>query len=524
MKRYAHYLSLLLLTLTAVACSPDDEDSSPMTPHGAQPMQIEVTAQPFAPGDDETKTRGYDWSDNFVFGNGDQIGIIGVMNGTITFNNYAYEYENSRWKPVNDTKFCYSVQGMTYIAYYPYSEKMNGKISQEEILDAYELPTDQSHVDSHLTNAFIYSKITLNTSSTTLSFNMVHGLCLLKFPAPQAVLVWDGNTIYNDFMDEEITPGKYTFYVDNVKYTANGSPYDKAKLLVKSGKRNITCHLETRNLGPYTWSTTQTVLENGKCYTIKRNCKIDDSWISKLGSSFYMRETDKFGFPCPTKRVPDGCIKIGTVARKGKLGGYRFINVSSNKFIEVQNNSDMANAIKIYGEKDNDRTPVNEEIYYRSDGSSKAAKDESWHGYVISEYSLEESFYTFDNAISNDDVINILGGRNEDIKKLSYQAFARSYNAANNAVLRAKFPIFKPLYDTNSELMKQTPRNTSKWFLPGILEYDALDDFRGDTQWLTDYPNNDAKHPYYYNYGIFTNYYYAYDNKYKLQSHYILAF
>lgn len=111
MKRYAHYLSLLLLTLTAVACSPDDEDSSPtslVTPHGAQPMQIEVTTQPFAPGDEEAQTRGHDyyWGDEFRFERDEQIGIIGIKNGTVINNNYAYKYNGSSWSPVDDAKFC----------------------------------------------------------------------------------------------------------------------------------------------------------------------------------------------------------------------------------------------------------------------------------------------------------------------------------------------------------------------------------------------------------------------------------
>ena len=106
MKRYAHYLSLLLLTLTAVACSPDDESISPVTPHGAQPMRIEVTAQPFAPGDEETKTRGYS-GDNFRFEKDEQIGIIGIKNGTVIINNYAYKYNYSSLSPVDDAKLYY---------------------------------------------------------------------------------------------------------------------------------------------------------------------------------------------------------------------------------------------------------------------------------------------------------------------------------------------------------------------------------------------------------------------------------
>lgn len=498
MKRYAHYISLLLLTLTAVACSPDDEDSSPMTPHGAQPMQIEITTQAFAPGDEEAQTRGHS-GDNFKFEKDEQIGIIGIKNGTVIHNNYAYKYSGSSWSPVDDAKFCYFEQGMTYIAYYPYSSKMDGKKSKEEILAAFEVPTTQNFSPQ---TDLMYSEISPIT--TTLSFQMEHALALLSFPFPQAKLEWDGETLYSTFDKDEIS--KPDFTVGGVSYTINmDNNAGDIKLLVKPGNsKKIVCKLWFKtNSGNATLSCeTQVTLKANTSYTVKRKYLISPSYMTEVGKKFCMRQSDKFGFPCPTTNMPEGCIEIGTIACKGGLGGNLMVSSRPVK-VSDENGSETI----VYGNSGNYNTPSNTEKYYKSDGTGKTAGE--WNGYVISKLRFQDYFYTYDSPVSNDDVMNILGGtKNQDLSKLSYQAFTRSYNAANNSntALRAKFPVFKPLYDTNSELFKQTPKNTSKWFLPGILEFHTLSvSIPNMNQWLTDYPKNNAKYPYYYYQNYFAN-------------------
>ena len=511
MKRYAHYLSLLLLTLTAIACSPNDESISPVTPHGAQPMRIEVTAQPFAPGDEEARTRGHDyyWGDEFRFEKDEQIGIIGIKNGTVIYNNYAYKYNGSSWSPVDDAKFCYFEQGMKYIAYYPYSSKMDGKKSKEEILAAFEVPTTQSSpIPSPLIKDEIdlmYSEVSPTTS--TLSFEMEHALVLLLFPFPQAKLEWDGQTLYSTFDKNEIS--NLSFTVDGVKYTINmDNDFGNIKLLVKPGSNiKIVCKLQFKT--NILSCEAQVTLKANTSYTVRRKCKISSSGMNAVGNKFCMRQSDKFGFPCPTTNIPEGCIEIGTIARTYGLGGHLYVGARP---VKVQDEN--GNATTVYGNTDNYYTPYNTEIYYKSDDTGKAAGE--WNGYVISKLRFQDYFYTYDSPVSNDDVMNILGGtRNQDLSNLSYQAFTRSYNAANNpnTALRAKFPVFKPLYDTNSELFKQTPKNTSKWFLPGILEFHMLSEsIPNMNQWLTDYPKNNAKYLYYYFHDYFANWHTIYEN------------
>lgn len=501
MKRYAHYLSLLLLTLTAVACSPDDEDSSPMTPHGAQPMQIEVTTQPFAPGDEEAQTRGHDyyWGDEFRFESDEQIGIIGIKNGTVIINNYAYKYSGSSWSPVDDAKFCYFEQGMKYIAYYPYSSKMDGKKSKEEILAAFELPTTQS---SPTPNPLIRDEIDLmysevSPTTSTLSFKMEHALTLLLFPFPQAKLEWDGQTLYSTFDKNEISNPSFT--VGGVKYTINmDNNVGNIKLLVKPGSNiKIVCGVSVNNIGYGPLSCeTQVTLKANTSYTVRRRCKIPSDDMTKKGTKFCMRQSDNFGFPCPVTNMPDGCIKIGTVAVAGSAAMRGALMCQKDFAVNIEN--DDGSSKWEYICKATYYTPYNKQTYYTKSGSGKAA--EEWRGYVVSDFVYNGKYCTSYSNTSNDDVINALGGtKNPAIRDIIYQGFVRSYNVVKNTTLRDKFPVFKPLYDVNSELYKQTPSNTSKWFLPGILEQNLVKSAYPDkAQWLTDYPTDRARYPFYF--------------------------
>ena len=531
MKRYVHYLSLLLLTLTAIACSPNDESISPVTPHGAQPMRIEVTAQPFAPGDEEARTRGHDyyWGDEFRFEKDEQIGIIGIKNGTVIYNNYAYKYNGSSWSPVDDAKFCYFEQGMKYIAYYPYSSKMDGKKSKEEILAAFEVPTTQSSpIPSPLIRDEIdlmYSEVSPTTS--TLSFEMEHALVLLLFPFPQAKLEWDGQTLYSTFDKNEISNPSFT--VDGVKYTINmDNNVGNIKLLVKPGSNiKIVCGVSVNNIGYGPLSCeSQVVLKANTSYTVRRKFKIPSDDMTKEGTKFCMRQSDNFGFPCPVANMPEGCIKIGTVAVAGSTAMKGAVMCQKDLAVSFENDNGQTEWATICNQFD--YTPYNQQTYYTKSNSGKTA--DKWRGYVVSDFVYNGKYCTSYSNTSNDDVINALGGtRNPAMNNFSYQGFTRSYNVVNNTALRDKFPVFKPLYDVNSELYKQTPSNTSKWFLPGILEHNLIKSyFEGKTQWLTDYPTNRARYPCFvmsYNYqswGLATVYNDA--KNVKQDARYLLAF
>ena len=78
----------------------------------------------------------------------------------------------------------------------------------------------------------------------------------------------------------------------------------------------------------------------------------------------------------------------------------------------------------------------------------------------------------------------------------------------------------------------QQPKNTSKWFLPGIFEHYAIMRIPSNdpepSQWLTDYPTNEAKYPICY----FDHAYITYPKdvlyndaaNYKIDTRYLLAF
>ena len=148
-------------------------------------LQISVTVAGFSSGNIETRAinTGYATS----FSSGDRIGITVVRDGTVILeNNIPYVYSGSVWNPVNlaNAVHYYPGANITYLAYYPYSTGMDGKLAAD-IVAGFSPQTDQStqtNYDSSdlMTGVGVLSGFTLNVTLT-------HSLSLVELNLPVGV-------------------------------------------------------------------------------------------------------------------------------------------------------------------------------------------------------------------------------------------------------------------------------------------------------------------------------------------------
>lgn len=445
MKRYAHYLSLLLLTLTAVACNPDDESTSPVTPHGAQVMQIEITKQPFTPGNEEAKTRvAHDGNYNATFKSGDRIGIIGISGSEIVFNNYEYQYENEIWKAVDNNRICYAQPNMTYIAYYPYSADMNGKKNETEILNAFNLPIDQTTPSDE--NDLMAATVTVTTATNEVTFNMQHLLCLLELAPPTYTYEWDNTNIPITMHPDNIL--KNFIYYNHITYEiGKNSKY----LLVKPGRDQEIYATEyaTPDNGIKLETNKKTITISNKHYVVNRKFKL--TFPIRVGDPFYMN-SNKFAFPYAKgmKNAPVDCQKIGTVTKIGNS----FDGVSDPRLTYTRS----------------------DEQTYRTINNTILDKV---RGYIASDYKYNGPLFDKNQnnkAPSSIDSYNVHG-------------FTYTYQYCTDS---------KPYQYLKEN--KNHPTNTSKWFIPGVAEayaiLDILPDNTGENYWTCD--RMDENHNYYF--------------------------
>lgn len=149
---------------------------------GTGGLCIVAAKQPFT---DETGTRAitdFDGTYTTTFENGDQIGVITVKDGAVLAdcNNLKLTYNAAKDQWESD-KPVYFEDGATYIAYYPYQSKMDGKKSAQEIYDAFTVSTTQYWEDYFAKNdLMIADNGTVNKTAKTLSFAFEHKMALLE--------------------------------------------------------------------------------------------------------------------------------------------------------------------------------------------------------------------------------------------------------------------------------------------------------------------------------------------------------
>lgn len=170
-----HYMSLLLgLAVVSIGCSQNDELSA-YTKNGG--LTIIATADGFT-STDNGQTRTADDGYSTTFSNGDQIGVFATLDGSVVVNNVVCTYYNGQW-----TGDVIHREGATYFAYYPYRSEMDGKTSVDNIVNDFEVATDQSTKELYTANDLMTATGSIsdmnNKKLLTLTFG--HALSLVEF-------------------------------------------------------------------------------------------------------------------------------------------------------------------------------------------------------------------------------------------------------------------------------------------------------------------------------------------------------
>lgn len=461
MKRYTSFLHFILLQVVIMmtSCSPDDTYTDNLTtkPGAAKPLCISVNRTDFLSDSKNAETRTtHDDAFAASFKNDDRIGIIGISGGTVVFNNLEYKYNNGTWEAVGD--ICYAQDDMTYIAYYPYSTAMNGKKSEAEILNAFTVPTDQKSPKDE--NDLMAATVKVTTREEQITFSMKHLLCLLVLQTPTYLYKWD---------NVEIPVALEKNNIKSDKFTCNGTEYsidsNTKYLLVKPGS-NITIKSKREVDRNKTFSCQKTGISTtaNNRYNVNLKYKWDGANIEVKVKDHFYKTASNFGFPCPQewKNVPNGCIKIGTVAKMGR----EFEAAKDDYNVSL---TDTATDIQTYTTINN--TPL---------GTPR--------GYIASNYicPLGVLFDKDQNKTPN-------------IERTKVQGFTYTYQYCTNS---------KP-YENYLKTKANHPTNTSKWFIPGVAEarailYNILPDDSTIQYWTCDRSNSKTTHNYYYRHrGIF---------------------
>lgn len=161
------------------------------------PLILQVKTEDFV-SSTETRTPiedGY----KTVFKGGEQIGITAIKNNAV-YNGmdnvpFTYDATTGTWAPSNNNvPQLYYYPGITYIAYYPYDANMNGKKSEQEIIDAFTPQADQSTYAAYTASDLMTGTGTVTGSdgAYTITFNLQHRMAMIAVKAMDNCITSDG--------------------------------------------------------------------------------------------------------------------------------------------------------------------------------------------------------------------------------------------------------------------------------------------------------------------------------------------
>ena len=235
----------LLLAVLLCGCSRDDE----ALPEQGMPLKLKITDAGFFPGDDAPGTRTSEQHYYTTFEAGDMIGITCVYDGGIVdwMDNIPFLYDGTSWIPQRDTKINY-YNAVTYIAYYPWSYDMDGKLSEQAIIDAFTPETDQSGTGYSASDLLVATG-TADKATLTLSFDFRHAMAMVSFK------------VSNSATDLGVDLGS-TLTINGGKPYLDVRENNTYKYLMKPGNQSVEIMYE---LGGY---KTTTNMEAGKIHQI----------------------------------------------------------------------------------------------------------------------------------------------------------------------------------------------------------------------------------------------------------------
>lgn len=169
--------NLLMGVVLFSACTEDIEQ-----PNGSVALTVIANAENFTPANGaDTRTSEELYLTKFT--GGEQIGVTMVKEGKIVdeVDNICFTYEATTNKWTTDSPLPISYyQDVTYLAYYPYDAGMNGKVSEQGIIDAFTPQTDQSTYANYTKSDLMVATGTADPATKTLSLPFRHAMAMIS--------------------------------------------------------------------------------------------------------------------------------------------------------------------------------------------------------------------------------------------------------------------------------------------------------------------------------------------------------
>lgn len=365
-----------------------------------------------------------------VFKGGEQIGITAIKNGAV-YNGmdnipFTYDATTGTWAlPGNGLPQLYYYPGVTYIAYYPYDSNMNGKKSEQEIIDAFTPREDQSTYADYTASDLMTETGTVTGSdgTRTITFNLQHRMAMIIVKAKgYCYITSDGYEYSSPIYDFSLTLNSTS--IQPYKMSPGNYRYLVLPTTI-SQKININ-FTETFN-NRISYETTYTALNAGKYYhTLLYNKKAQETRDLQPGD-FYCNE----GYI-----VPYDIVAVGE---------------------ELPCKTQCIGIIYHVGQGDYD-----ELSYYSGSGMASADKI---HGYVIALKDAGSGNWGPRGNVAPIPQIERNGGDNGK-ERPSYRGYKNTKNILNDT--GNSYPVFT--YANQYNTATPAPNTSSGWYLPTIQQ------------------------------------------------------
>ena len=283
------YITLSLLTALLCGCTQEEDITQ-----SAQPLpSVTVTVGGFSSGNG-VETRISDMEYTTTFTKGDKIGISAVADdGVILDDNVPYTYDGSKWTPADATNTIhnYNYAGVTYFAYYPYSDTMNGTKSEQEVIGKFTPAVDQSTYAKYTASDLMTGAGTItdaNTGSPKMALALKHKMCLIVVEVKSKSYVTTDGYVYTEpIVFNSIKLAGQELYSSQFVYHASTGVY---KYLTAPGLDSWSVDVSYDAGNPainYKYSTIVTPSTAGKYYLIKMHNGSPTQRNLQVGDFYY---------------------------------------------------------------------------------------------------------------------------------------------------------------------------------------------------------------------------------------------
>lgn len=251
-------------------------------------LSISATMEHFISADGKA-TRATDVGEGTTFADGDQIGVFILKDGAVAYanNNICYTYNASagEWTTASGNPPLYYDKDVDYLAYYPYNAAMDGKLTAQQIVDAFTPMQDQGTLDNYTkSDLMIAEGKSGNEITSVLPLAFKHKMSLFEIAVQGYTYITSDGFEYSGPVDKvEVSASNIT----QLYYLSKNKSY---RALMKPGTTSVAANVKfTINGTEHTAQhTIQTMPSEGKYarWTIRKNQVVEQRNL-QVGDFYY---------------------------------------------------------------------------------------------------------------------------------------------------------------------------------------------------------------------------------------------